>query len=173
VDGRAGTAAVERGFDLAVRGPQPAPDAVLRTIALFKFVKAGFAALISLGALRLLHSEMADRLRAWTIPLASASDPGFIHDLAVRLGRFDPGQVRILRIGALAAALLFVVEGVGLWRARRWAQYLTVVATLSFVPVEIYGLTRRVGVPALTALIFNLAVVAYLIFRLGSKRRQE
>lgn len=169
MDGRSGEAAVERGFDLAVSRSGASRDHVLRLIALFKFAKAGVAALVAFGAFRLVHSEVADRLRAWALPLASASEPSLLRDLLGRLVRAGPDQVRILRGGALFAFLLFVVEGVGLWRDRPWAQYLTVAATMSFVPFEIYELAKRFGLPALTALVVNLIVVAYLVHRLAGR----
>ena len=59
--------------------------------------------------------------------------------------------------------MLELVEGVGLWLARRWAEYLTVVATAAFLPLEVYELTRTVTVTKLAAFAINVVVVAYLI----------
>jgi hypothetical protein len=65
---------------------------------------------------------------------------------------------------AIAAyALLEGVEAVGLWYGRRWAEYLTFIATIIFVPYEVYELTKGVSALKLVALILNLAVVAYLL----------
>ena len=58
---------------------------------------------------------------------------------------------------------LFVVEGMGLWRQKRWAEYLTVIATASFVPLEVYELVKDVTLPRIAALLANLLVVAYLV----------
>ena len=43
----------------------------------------------------------------------------------------------------LAYALVELVEGVGLWMARRWAEYLTVVATAAFLPLEVLRTGRE------------------------------
>ncbi len=59
-------------------------------------------------------------------------------------------------------ASLEAVEMVGLWMAKRWAEYLTFVATLAFVPLELYELASGFGWLKLVTLILNLAVVAYL-----------
>ena len=61
---------------------------------------------------------------------------------------------------------MFAVEGVGLWRGRRWAEYVTVVTTLSFVPLEAHHLLRHPSASGVSALTLNLAVVVYLIARL-------
>ena len=82
----------------------------------------------------------------------------------------DPGHLEALGVGAFLYTVLFTVEGIGLWRGKRWAEYLTAIATASFVPLEIYELTHRVSPRRLSALLLNLAIVAYLIYRL---RRRE
>lgn len=63
----------------------------------------------------------------------------------------------------VAYALLEGVEAVGLWRARRWAEYLTFLATALLLPLEVYELGRKPT--ALKALTFaiNLAIAIYLI----------
>jgi uncharacterized membrane protein (DUF2068 family) len=55
------------------------------------------------------------------------------------------------------------IEGVGLWFRKRWAEYLTFVATSLLLPVEVYELTVRVSPFKMFALIVNLAVVVYLL----------
>jgi uncharacterized membrane protein (DUF2068 family) len=66
---------------------------------------------------------------------------------------------------AFLYATLFIVEGVGLWMARRWAEYLTIIATSSFVPFEVYELFRHVTWPRTVTLVINLLVVAYLVVK--------
>jgi len=61
------------------------------------------------------------------------------------------------------------VEGVGLWLSKRWAAYLTVIATALLVPVEVYALARHISVPRVATLIVNLAVVVYLIRHLRAE----
>lgn len=61
-------------------------------------------------------------------------------------------------------AVLEGVEAVGLWYAKRWAEYLTFVATTVLLVPEIYELSHRVTVVKVLALLVNLAVVAYLLW---------
>jgi uncharacterized membrane protein (DUF2068 family) len=56
------------------------------------------------------------------------------------------------------------VEAIGLWYQKRWAEYLTFVATTAFLPLEVIELTKTVSPFKVTALIVNLAVVVYLLF---------
>jgi hypothetical protein len=60
--------------------------------------------------------------------------------------------------------LLEGTEAVGLWPGRRWAEYLTFVATVIFVQYEVYELTKTITAFEVLALVINLAIVAYLLF---------
>ncbi|MEU7182670.1 MULTISPECIES: DUF2127 domain-containing protein [Streptomyces] len=62
----------------------------------------------------------------------------------------------------LVYALVEIVEGVGLWRAKRWAEYLTVVATAAFLPLEIYELTEKVSWLKIATLVINILAVLYI-----------
>lgn len=70
---------------------------------------------------------------------------------------------------ALAAyAALETVEGLGLWRARRWGEYLTAVGTSIFLPLEIWdGYTKvhdhKSWMLALGTFTVNIAAVGYLL----------
>jgi uncharacterized membrane protein (DUF2068 family) len=63
----------------------------------------------------------------------------------------------------VAYATLEAVEMVGLWFAKRWAEYLTFVATTAFVPLEVYELLTSFSTLKLILLIVNVAVVVYLL----------
>ncbi|WP_406442264.1 DUF2127 domain-containing protein [Streptomyces sp. NBC_01613] len=62
----------------------------------------------------------------------------------------------------LAYALIELVEAVGLWYAKRWAEYLTVVATAAFLPLEIYELTEHVSWLKIGTLVLNILAVLYI-----------
>ena len=56
------------------------------------------------------------------------------------------------------------MEAVGLWYQRRWAEYLTFVATTVFLPYEIYELAQKVSLLKILALFINIAIAAYLLY---------
>jgi len=64
------------------------------------------------------------------------------------------------------AALYSVIEGieaVGLWRERRWAEYLTVLATAGFIPFEVRELMHGISALKLIALTLNVAILVWLV----------
>jgi uncharacterized membrane protein (DUF2068 family) len=69
----------------------------------------------------------------------------------------------LVAIGLLLYGLLEGVEGVGLWMAKRWAEYLTVVATAAFLPIEIHEIMNAVSVTKVATFAINVAAVVYLV----------
>jgi uncharacterized membrane protein (DUF2068 family) len=76
----------------------------------------------------------------------------------------DRHTLVIVLLTAVGYAVVEAVEAVGLWRRRRWAEYLTVVATAGLLPFELAELATRVTPVRVGALVLNLAVVAYLVW---------
>jgi uncharacterized membrane protein (DUF2068 family) len=92
---------------------------------------------------------------------------GFIEQLLLRVvvivGTLP--HTTVIAIGAILYALLEGTEGVGLAMRRRWAEYLTVLATSVLIPFEAYEVFRHATLFRVGALLLNLAVVGYLTYR--------
>lgn len=69
----------------------------------------------------------------------------------------------VIAAALLGYALIELVEGVGLWLLKRWAEYFTVVATAAFLPLEVYELTDKITWLRIGALALNVAAVVYLL----------
>ncbi|HEY8642773.1 MAG TPA: DUF2127 domain-containing protein [Candidatus Dormibacteraeota bacterium] len=99
--------------------------------------------------------------------LLLGADRSFITSLLLRavawIGFFN--HQTLLAIGLLGYALLEGTEGIGLAMRRRWAEYLTVVATGLLIPYEVYELFHHPTLFKAGALLLNVAVVGYLAWR--------
>ena len=78
-------------------------------------------------------------------------------------------------LSALGAgyAALFLTEGTGLLLRKRWAEWLTIVATSSLMPLELYELIKEFTAIRLTVLLVNAAVVLFLIYRVRQKEGRQ
>jgi uncharacterized membrane protein (DUF2068 family) len=74
--------------------------------------------------------------------------------------------VKIFAFAAVGYGLLELVEGVGLWLDKLWAEYLTVIATSLLVPLEVYELVRKPGPLKAAGIAVNVLIVVYLARRL-------
>ena len=77
---------------------------------------------------------------------------------------YSPRHLVVLGLVFVALAAVEGTEMVGLWRGRRWAEYLTFVVTSAFLPYEIYELSLQVTVFKSVAFVINLVIVAYLLY---------
>jgi uncharacterized membrane protein (DUF2068 family) len=95
-------------------------------------------------------------------PVQNTGHVGILHDLD-RLFSLRAGTLREIGIALLAYGLLEGIESVGLWFAKRWAEYLTFLATSILLPLEVYEIIHGGTVLKVVGFIINLAVVIYLL----------
>jgi len=81
----------------------------------------------------------------------------------VYIGAFS--HISLLAVSAIVYAALEATEGIGLAMRRRWAEYLTVIATGILIPYEAYEVIMHPTLFKVGALLLNLAVVGYLAYR--------
>jgi uncharacterized membrane protein (DUF2068 family) len=148
----------------------PAHDAGLIAIAVFKLVKGVALIALGLGAFRLLDRATVDRLTNWLLHFSLSTGKHFVDRLIDVLSQLTGRRVAALGLGAVAYGSLFLVEGTGLWRGKRWAEYLTVITTGLLIPVEIFEIVRRPTFVRVSALVINVGAVVYLVYRLRHPR---
>ena len=144
----------------------------LTLIALFKFGKALLLITVGFGALRLIHSDLRDQAMALFESLGQSVDVVPVLKLLRDTGALAPTSLRLVGAGSFLYAALFLTEGIGLWRQKRWAEYLTVIATASFIPFEIFEITQRRTWPRVGALVINVMVLIYVIWVLRMQARE-
>ena len=148
---------------MRAEGRDAAHPLALRLIAAFKLLKGVLLLAVGIGALRLLHRDVAEVVNRWVAELRFDPQSRFIHALLLRAGAIDDHMLRRIGAGTFFYSALLLTEGVGLWLEKRWAEYLTVILTGSFLPLEIYELTRRINTTRVTILAINVIIVVYLI----------
>ena len=147
------------------RGKQLEDAIFLRLIALDRAFHSIMFALLAI-ALAVLRSRMGP-VHHWADSLIGQLSGGGHRTLSgwlSKLSSLHSSAVTVLMVMALAYAITEGIEAVGLWYERRWAEYLTVIATCGFLPLEIHELIKRVTVLRVSALIINIAIVIYLIW---------
>lgn len=70
-----------------------------------------------------------------------------------------------IAVGAILYGLLEVTEAVGLMLRRRWAEYLVLLATVAFLPLEIDEVLRKPSALKALTLLINIAIAVYLVWR--------
>jgi uncharacterized membrane protein (DUF2068 family) len=149
----------------------------LRLIALFKFAKVLLLIATSYGVHKLLDAGLVERLYSWS---ATLSDDRLERKLIERaldwVENLGAKRIQIFVAVTIAYTGVALLEGVGLWMRRAWAEWLTVIFTSSLVPFELWELLHRPPGHrlAITATLFlNVVIVVYLVWLIRSKQATQ
>lgn len=148
--------------------PNPRAHPGLRAIALVEAAK-GVLALITASGLVLLGPvplRNAVHVLIRHFELSSTEGP-----LAWLAGAISTGAIHATAAIATAYAVLHIIEAWGLWRDKVWASWLGCVAAAIYLPFDIYAMWRHPGVPAVSVLVINVAIVYVLARDLFRRRR--
>ena len=159
-------------IELPLRGRPLRDKVVLRLIAVdraFHFVLLGLLAV----AIFLFASHQHELKRTFFRVVADlqngvgggpvqTSKTGILHELD-KLFTLKSSTLNLVGAGVAAYATLEGIEAIGLWFQRRWAEYLTFVATTAFLPLEVYELAHKLTPFKVFALLVNLTIVIYLL----------
>ena len=158
--------------ELPLRGKPLRDKIVLRAIAIDRAVHFVVLGLIAVAVLLFANHQQDLHDRFYRVlndlQVAFGGNPshprksGLIHELD-QLFTLQTSKLRLAALGIGAYAALEGAEAVGLWLMKRWAEYLTFIATVALLPLEIYELAHKISPFKIVALIVNIAIVVYLL----------
>ncbi|MDF3289361.1 DUF2127 domain-containing protein [Streptomyces silvisoli] len=144
---------------------------ILRLLAFERVVRGVFIVLAAAAVWKFSNSQTAVRQffeQNLTVFRPVAQHFGYdvdhspVVDTIRRTFDYKHSTLVVVAAALLTYALIELVEGVGLWFAKRWAEYLTVVATAAFLPLEIYELSEKVSGLKIATLLINVLAVVYI-----------
>ena len=145
----------------------------LLLIALFKLIKGVLLVSLGIGAVKLLHRDVADAVMHWINVLRVDPDNQLIHSLLTKVLWVSPNQLKALSAGTSIYAGLLLTEGTGLLFRKRWAEYFTIITTAGLIPLELYEIAKHFTAVKVLVLVVNVAIVVYLVARVRHGRAFE
>lgn len=156
----------------AVRPPSRARhDRLLPWIAAERTLRALLLLVLGVALVSHPHANWAQDVSNAARHLGLDPNGNGIHKLIDKIKHISPRQDVFFGIVALAYGVLEGAEGYGLFRRRRWGEWLTVAATSLLLIPEIWELTKSTTALKLGGLAVNLTVIAYLLWRLRAEPR--
>jgi uncharacterized membrane protein (DUF2068 family) len=156
-------------LELPLRGRPLRDKIVLRAIAIDRGLH--FVVLGLLGLAILVLASRQSQLRETFYKVAADLSGGPVQrDRVGLLGELNKlfslrsSTLHLVGLGVLGYAALEGIEAVGLWMQKRWAEYLTLIATALFIPLEVYEIVHKGSPLKVIALIVNVAIVVYLLY---------
>jgi uncharacterized membrane protein (DUF2068 family) len=172
VPGAAGGSGPARKAPRVRRGKEVRSALILRIFAVERFIRA----LVFLAA---AYALWRFKYARQSIEASFDRERPIVRDLLLQLGynidhsklvgliqhalTLSAATITLLAAALAAYAVVELVEGTGLWLARRWGEYFAMVATSVGLPLEIYDLTKKVTATTLVFFAVNLALVVYLV----------
>ena len=140
-----------------------------RIVAIFEAAKGAVVLLAGFGLLTIVHKNVQTIAEDIILQLhlnPAKHYPRIFIDLASHV---EDTQLWMLALFAFVYASLRLLEAYGLWLSKRWAQWLAVVTSCIYVPLEIYELLLKYSWIKLVVLIVNIGIMIYIGFRIRTQ----
>jgi uncharacterized membrane protein (DUF2068 family) len=148
-------------------------DRWIVVIGALKLFEAALFVALGVGVLRLLHKDLVDEVMRLLMAMRLDPEGRFVSAVLDKVALVSPLRLKEISAGIFAHAALDVVEGVGLILRKIWAEYITLIVSILFLPLEFMGIAHHVTWLKIAITAINLAVVAYLIFHVQMVTRRH
>lgn len=136
----------------------------LRIVALFEAAKGLLVLLVGFELLTYIHKDVHEAATHLVkhLHLNPASHyPRIFLDLTEHL---NDTRLWSMAMAAVLYSAVRMMEAVGLWLRKSWAEWFAILTGGMYIPVEIYEVARRDTWPRITVLTINCGIVFYLLF---------
>lgn len=146
---------------------------LMRLLAVERFARAlllalGAVAVWQFGRTQATFADLVAREIPLLRPAADAIgwdiDQSWIARTVRDIAAVSSSTLHLVVLALVAYSAVQIAEGVGLWSGRRWGEYLAVVATSAFIPLEVYELVHHATAFKVAALALNVTVVVWLVW---------
>ena len=159
---------------IVLRGKALREAFILRILAVERWIRALVLALLAAAVFEFESTQTS--LQAWFErelpkfkPLAEQFNYNLDKSPTIQhlrdLLHSQHGTLHLVEAFLIGYALLQLAEGIGLWSLKRWGEYVAAVGTSVFLPLEIFELTKEITWLKVGALVVNLGLVVYLVWR--------
>jgi len=146
----------------------------LRVISFIKFGKAALLLGMTYGLYRLRRPDLVDQLYDWLNSLADTFERRLLERELDWVDSLGIDRLNNIVIATSAYIAILLTEGTGLFFHKTWAEWLTIVASGSLIPFElwhlIYGQHHNKWA-VFAAIVLNVVIVIYLVRVLRAARR--
>jgi uncharacterized membrane protein (DUF2068 family) len=151
----------------------PETNRWLILIGVGKLFKAVLFVALGFGALRLVHRDLVTVVTHWIVDLRFDPESRLVNLILDKIAAITPHRLRQISILIFCDAALDILEGVGLMLGKAWAEYLTLIVSVSFLPWEFFEILRKPSWPKAVLTLINIAVVLYLAAYLQRRMRER
>lgn len=145
--------------------PIASKEAGLRAIIALKAFYGILFFLIGLGVFALINKDISDLAEQAADSLGIDPENRYLLSLLEWLTGVSPKEIVAVGLGTILYSGLLLTMAWGLHLRHAWAEWLTIVATGFFIPIEIYEVVAVPRFTYATVLVVNALIVWYLVGR--------
>jgi uncharacterized membrane protein (DUF2068 family) len=145
----------------------------MRVIALGRFIYGLVLLVAGLAISNLLGKNLSAELLGLMSKCHIDTHLYYVHWLLQKVSTVSHNLLILLTVANFFYAALAFVESAGLKFGKRWAYWLVIVDTASFIPIETYQLCKQFGWLNLILLLYYLATTIYLMSELQRTRAKS
>lgn len=142
-------------------------------IAAYKVGQALLFIAIGVGALHLLHKDIEDEVTKLIDHLRFNPESKLVNFILEKASIIDDHMLRRFSAVVFGYAGIGLIEGIGLYLEKVWAEYLTLLITASFLPWEVFEVMHRLTWIRAGLLVLNVLVLIYLLKVVTERVRQR
>ena len=144
----------------------------IHLISIEKTVKAIVLVVVAFKLISLVdqdvHTWAADFVTRHGIDIGNR----YVHAALERLVGISNSQIITWSVIAFFYSAVLLIEALGLWFQKRWAEYMTAISTALLLPVELYEIYERFTWVRIAILVINIFIVWYLATRLRDEKKE-
>jgi uncharacterized membrane protein (DUF2068 family) len=154
------------------RGKEIRGEVILRFFAVERVLRFLLFGAIAFGVWRIANDKISVQhgfardiplLRALYSQLGLNIAHSHLIGLFQRALELKRSTLKLIAAGLAVFAVIELIEGVGLWLAKRWGEYFAAAVTSLGLPYEIYDLSLKFTYTRIALFLINLGLVLYLV----------
>ncbi len=148
---------------------------LIRIIAIDKLIKGACLLVVGVFILHMIRHDknLNHTLQDFIDYLRIDPNNKYIHSLLEKTLGVNKRTLGLFYAGTLIYAGLYLIEGFGLFFDRAWAEWMTIIATALFLPLEIVEICKAVTFFRILVFVLNVLMVIYLGLRLHWRREAK
>jgi uncharacterized membrane protein (DUF2068 family) len=149
------------------------PRIALRSIAFFEAVKGVLALAAACGLLSLRHTDLHAATDAFLLRHGINPERHYMRLFIESVAKATNHHVAEIAVLGFAYAAVRFVEGYGLWREKKWAEWFAVISAGLYLPLELTHFGRHPSLFNAGVIIVNMVIILYLANLLGQQRAER
>lgn len=154
------------------RGKEIRSDLILRLFAIERILRFVLFAALAYGIYRFASSRVSITqafnrelpiVRSFARQMGYNVDHSSVISLFQRVLHINPSRLTEVAVAVAALSVVSLIEGIGLWLAKRWGEYFAFVVTFLGLPLEIYELIGKQTITKIVFFVLNIILVLYLV----------